>query len=127
MTTGRLGGLADGALPARWIETGLKQGAALAAGDVAGHNRLSPALRRIEQELARRGRLGLLAPALDHANPQVRLNAARALAASEPAAARRTLKALAASGVAPQAAAAAMDLWMLGKSDPKPDGPDRSD
>ncbi len=118
MSAARLRNLSVAALLERWIGTGIAQGEALAAGEVGAHNRLARALRAVEQELARRDALDGLLTQLDHVAPQVRLNAARALAARHPAAARRTLAALAAAAIVPQAAAAAMDLWMIDKRDP---------
>lgn len=93
----------------------LDQGQALLYSDIAKFNRLYESMVEVREELKRR--LGdqrrALTALYDHQNAQVRLQAARASLAVEPAAARSVIETIANSKIGPQAGDAGMTISNL--------------
>ena len=102
-------------LVAEFVALGVAQGPLLEALETARYNRLFDRQAGLLAELKRRDgdERRLLPPLLDHADIQVRMNAAKATYAIDPEAARATLQSIASSGRAPWAAHAGMTLWSL--------------
>jgi ParB-like chromosome segregation protein Spo0J len=109
-------------LVARFIEIGVAQNEALLRDEITGFNRLYDEKVAVLEEL--KARPGDMRHALvslhDHANLQVRLNAAKATLAVAPTAARKTLEAIRESRLQPQAGDAGMSLWNLERGVFKP-------
>jgi ParB-like chromosome segregation protein Spo0J len=106
----------------RFTRVTLGQYEALLDDDRAKFKRLFGEMRRVLEELkARPGdqRRALL-PLYDHPNVQVRLKAAKNTLAVTPDAALELLRAIAESGMHPQAGEAGMSLWNLENGTFKP-------
>lgn len=102
-------------LVARFVEIGLLQDKALTHHKTARYNKLYDENESILDELKSRPgdeRRSLL-PLRDHDNIQVRLNATKATLAIDPDGSRRVLKAIAESGLFPQAGDAGMSIRAL--------------
>ena len=74
----RLAKLSDGDLKAKYVEYGIARRLAMESLDVALHNEYADRVFEINAELIRRGGQAwkVLAPLLEHRDPQVRLSAA---------------------------------------------------
>lgn len=107
----------------RFAEIGIAQDQALLFDDLTKFNRLSDQMRSVDEELRARGsgaRLGLL-KLFEHANIQVRLQAARLSLGIAPEAARRVIESISESNCFPQAGDAGMTLSNLDSGLFKPD------
>ena len=100
----------------------LDQAQALLYSDIAKFNRLYESMVEVREELKRHPgdqRRALIA-LYDHQNAQVRLQAARASLAVEPAAARSVIETIANSKIGPQAGDAGMTISNLDRGVFKP-------
>ena len=122
MIRSTLAAMSISALTRRYVEVGVAQGRAIDLEDTAKFKMLFDALVQIEEELKSRpgDQREALVPLHDHVNLQVRLNAAKATLPVAPAASRRTLEAIQATGWLPQSGDAGMCLWALDKGIFKP-------
>ena len=107
--------LTSEALVEAYVAIGIQQDQAIESFDNRTFNRLYPRKRAIADELKSRpgDQRTYLIPLLEHANWQVRMNAANELLAVLPVEARATLQAIADSKHYPHAGHAGMDLWAL--------------
>ena len=103
-----------GALLKLHVEWSVQQGMALERASISKVNELGGRINQINKELKSRSgdQRGALAPLLSHPNAQVRFNAAQSLIRILPLEARRTIQAIADSGVFPLAGHAGMYLSM---------------
>jgi hypothetical protein len=103
-----------GALLKLHVERSVQQGVALERASISKVNELGGRNNQINKELKSRSgdQRGALAPLLSHPNAQVRFNAAQSLIRILPLEARRTIQAIADSGVFPLAGHAGMYLSM---------------
>jgi hypothetical protein len=103
-----------GALLKLHVERSVQQGMALERASISKVNELGGRINQINKELKSRSgdQRGALAPLLSHPNAQVRFNAAQSLIRILPLEARRTIQAIADSGVFPLAGHAGMYLSM---------------
>lgn len=103
-----------GALLKLHIEWSMQHGVALERASILKINELGGRINEINKELKSRSgdQRGALAPLLSHPNAQVRFNAAQCLIRILPLEARRTIQAIADSGVFPLAGHAGMYLSM---------------
>jgi hypothetical protein len=99
----------------RYVAISLEQYAAIEWDEISRFNRLFGLMVAVEEELKRRegDQRRTLLPLLEYRNLQVRLNAAKAMLAVEPRAARRALEMIQATQWMPQAADAGMCLSNL--------------
>ena len=122
MKANRYSSMGTDELVARYIEIGVRQYKAIEAFDNRTYNRLYPRKRAIAAEMRSRpgDQPGVLRPLLDHANLQVRINAANDLPALPPGEALATLEAVRATRIQPFAADAGMALHAVkwGYSEP---------
>jgi hypothetical protein len=98
-----------------FVEIGVAQSVAAEEFRISTVNKLFDRLRRIEEELRRRGNdeRRILISLYEHPNIQVRLNAAKSTYALNTAGARAVIQAIADSKVAPWGPSAGMTLWAL--------------
>lgn len=122
MSKKRPDNLTDDQLVHRFIEISLAQNEALLLDEIAKYNRLFDQKIAVLNELKSRpgDRRRTLLSLFAHPNVQVRLNAAKATLAVEPAAARQLLQSIADSPDFPQAGHAGMSLVNLDRGIYKP-------
>ncbi len=106
----------------RFVEISVAQGRATDMHDTAKFNRLfDEKALVVEKHRSRPGdQRTALMPLHNHANLQVRLNAAKATLAVAPVESRRALEAIEATGWLPQSGDAGMSLWALDEGIFKP-------
>ncbi len=114
--------MASEQLVRRFVEIGIAQAHALLRNEIAKCNRLFDEKTALLAELKSRpgDQRRLLLPLFDHENVQVRLSAAKATLAVEPAAARRMLETIAAKSRGPQGGDAGMCIDALDRGIFKP-------
>jgi len=122
MNRARIRDLSDTQLVEHFVEISLAQDLALLRSEVSKFNRLFDRKTAVLAELKSRGadQRRLLLNLFNHANAQVRLNAAKATLAVAPETARSQLQRLVDSKEYPQAGDAGMCLWNLDRGIFKP-------
>lgn len=122
MTKSRLDATTTAQLVERLVTIALDQDRALLYSEIGKYNRLFRQMRSVETELKQRpgDQRHALLELYDHANAQVRLNAAKATLAVDPEGARRLIEQIASSNQFPQAGDAGMTLNALDRGIFKP-------
>lgn len=122
MNTKQVQKLGNKQLVDRFVEISLAQDLALLRREISKFNRLFDQKMAVLNELKIRGgdQRRLLLQLFQHANAQVRLNAAKATLAVAPEPARKELQKLVDSKEYPQAGDAGMCLWTLDEGIFKP-------